>query len=409
MRPFLNAGMTKDWLHSRTRGSASVFEGTDLRAYDYLLAHWAKHQVVPPLDEFQKNFPARVLILPEELLPDSELIEFATHEARRLIVAEAATEVVDLHDEDRVDEAAARIREAALRLDAGLREPTGSIFNIGDPEWDTARYLDDIRDPGVPLGIQPIDDTFYGFQPGQLITIMGRQKAGKSWVLLNGTLAAWRAGHSGLLYSVEMSRDVCLDRLYALGAKVDPQKFHKHDAHGVPLLTRKERRRVLAFAGELSDDYGDTDLMISQHKALFTVADVEREIDERAPHAVWIDGFYFLRDPETGASPGSDWKANDNVAAQLKVLAEKKQVPVIVTTQVKEKQYRGGVITADTIKGGGGLLEYSDLVLGQNKDDDDMRTLSTVLSRFAWPDDYKFWIDWDTMEFSEASSGGVSV
>src|ERR1039458_2920316 len=106
MRPFLNAGMTKEWLHSRDRGAASVFDGVDSRAWDYLLAHWSKHLKVPPLEEFRQNYPAKVLILPGELLPDSELIEFAAHEARRLVVAEAAIDVVDLHDADRIDEAA---------------------------------------------------------------------------------------------------------------------------------------------------------------------------------------------------------------------------------------------------------------------------------------------------------------
>ena len=409
MRPFLEAGLTKEWLHSRGHGAVAVFSDVDERAYDYLLDHWAKHQVVPPLEQFQLNYPARVLRLPEKLLPDSELIEFAVHEARREIVAETAVEVVDLHDDDQIDLAVQRIGEAARRLDAGLREPTGAIFNLGDPEWDVEAFLDDIRDPGVPLGIEAIDDVFYGFQPGQLIAIMGRQKSGKSWTLLHAAYQAWKAGHSGLIYSVEMSRDICVDRIYGLGAKVDPLKMHKHDKQDRPLLSKAERRRVLDFAAELTGDYGDTDLMISQHKAMFTVADIEREVDERGPHAVWIDGFYFLRDPITGASPGSDWKANDNVAAELKVLAERKHIPIIVTTQVKEKQYRGGVITADTIKGGGGLLEYGDLVLGQNKDEDDMRTINCVLSRFAWPDDFNFWIDWEAMEFSEASSGGMVV
>src|ERR1019366_3083626 len=124
MRPFLEAGLTKEWLHSRGHGAVAVFSDVDERAYDYLLDHWAKHQVVPPLEQFQLNYPARVLRLPEKLLPDSELIEFA---------AETAVEVVDLHDDDQIDLAVQRIGEAARRLDAGLREPTGAIFNLGDP------------------------------------------------------------------------------------------------------------------------------------------------------------------------------------------------------------------------------------------------------------------------------------
>jgi len=122
---YLDAKMNSEWLNDRNHGSASVFDGVDKRGYSYILDYWARHGKVPPLEEFQQNYPAKVLRLEaaEDRLDKAEIVEFAVHEAERLIVAEAAIDVVDLHDEDKIDEAADRIREAARRLDTGLNAP----------------------------------------------------------------------------------------------------------------------------------------------------------------------------------------------------------------------------------------------------------------------------------------------
>lgn len=81
---------------------------------------------------------------PEERLDKAEIADFAVHEARRLVVAEAAIDVVDLHDADRIDEAAARITEASNRLETGLNAPVPD-----DKEW--------VADDRPPVPQYPVD------------------------------------------------------------------------------------------------------------------------------------------------------------------------------------------------------------------------------------------------------------
>ena len=188
---YLDARMNSEWLHDRNHGSASVFEGVDMRAYDYILDHWAKYGKVPPLEQFQLNYPAKVLRLDaaEDRLDKAEIVEFATHEARRLVVAEAATDVVDLHDEDKIDEAAAWITEASNRLEAGLNAPVPD-----DKEW--------VADNRPPVPEYPVDQLV-----GPLRNLVKSSSlppallggASSPWTITGGVAPRIRACHSRLM------------------------------------------------------------------------------------------------------------------------------------------------------------------------------------------------------------------
>jgi HAE1 family hydrophobic/amphiphilic exporter-1 len=55
---------------------------------------------------------------------------------------------------------------------------------------------------------------------------------------------------------------------------------------------------------------------------------------------VYVDGFYFMLDRQTGKNGGS-WEGHDNLAREMKELAMRREIPVIVTHQVREKQLTG--------------------------------------------------------------------
>ena len=96
----------------------------------------------------------------------------------------------------------------------------------------------------------------------------------------------------------------------------------------------------------------------------------------------------------------SDWQANENVADQLKELAMEEGIVVFVNTQVQEKQYTSKHgIEARTIASGTGLLKASDLVLGQDKDENDI-TINCIYSRFEPVSTTVLDINWDTMEIA---------
>jgi hypothetical protein len=63
-----------------------------------------------------------------------------------------------------------------------------------------------------------------------------------------------------------------------------------------------------------------------------TIAGLEAKLVQAEPRAVFIDGMYLMRDEETGLA-GSDWKALTNLTRDMKQLAQRLDIPIMVSTQ----------------------------------------------------------------------------
>lgn len=74
---------------------------------------------------------------------------------------------------------------------------------------------------GIPYGIEALDAVTQGMHRGELIVIAGRPSMGKSAFLGNLLENSCALGFSGLLFSLEMDRGNCMDRLTASNAGID--------------------------------------------------------------------------------------------------------------------------------------------------------------------------------------------
>lgn len=393
LRPFLDAGLDRPWLEAPDDGSPAVFDGPDYEAYEYILSHWEKFRKVPSLTLFQDNYPAEAFRLSNNDHIPGELVDKAVGEVRRLLLAESVSTAVDLYEEGRIEDAADQVTALARRLDRGVHTQRATMLRIGDEQgFDMQEFLNREITMGVPLGLDPIDAEFYGWQPGQLITFLGRQKATKTTLALWSAFSAWAAGHTAHFYSVELDTDILLQRILSMGAGINPEHFRRGG------LTKTEKEAIDGMWHEFEEDTEST-ITISKHHIHLSVTDIEKDIETLSPGVVYIDGFYFMRDRITGDT-ANEWKANENIATELKALALDTGVPIVVTTQVQEKQHNKGKkgIQADTIQAGTGLLKASDLVLGIDRDDDKGTILlDQVYNRYSPISPLEIEWDWDTM------------
>jgi replicative DNA helicase len=382
------AGFNSSWLNSLS--SAVIFTGKDKAAYDWLLKYHSKHQVIPSIEIFREQFPEASYKLQKQYIPVSELIDLITDKVTSYQVIDFISKVIDHQDKGNTADAVSLIKATAATFSAD-NITSSSGYDITSPDFDIDSLLDTELKKGIPFGFDIIDDAYYGFQPGELITLMGRNKAGKSWSTLYSAYSAWKDKFSVLFFSVEMGELLLHQRLLSIGAHVSPSRMRR----GV--LTDGEKVKVKNFQQELSAEGGR--FIISRKKTLITLDDITEEAAKYHPDIIYIDGFSFMVDRRTGRMT-DDWQANENVAAELKSFAMEKELDVFVNTQVQEKQYnqaRG--IEARSIAGGTGLLKASDYVIGQDKNDD-VITLSSIRSRFEDFDDFTVDIDFDTMTFN---------
>jgi len=403
LKPFLDAGMTTSWLNDKDSGWDGVFDGPDLDVYEMLLAHSTKHGTVMTEEQIR----AKIRNLPKDFFGQTrdynpaELIEQAVMDVQRRLLDNAAEDVNAARKARDIPSAVQTYLDAAQRLSKGIRADGGSFTLLGDPEFDLEAFMAAKPEgvSGVPMGIAAIDDDFGGWQPGMLITYLGRQKAMKTSMMLYSSYYAWNKGHRVLFYSVELDEELLRQRLYGIGAGVNANRFRRG------ALTDDERDRVYALQERFDNE---TEYAISKKTAMLNLDDITREVDEFKPDVVYLDGFYFMRDRITRRSAGSNWEANENVAAELKELAMTRRVAVVTSTQVQEKQHnkKQDGIDAATIMGGTGLLKASDLVLGLDKDpSEDELLINCVLSRFKPVDDVTVLWNWDKMELEVKGAG----
>lgn len=389
----IEVGFNQGWVNSSNTGVDVVFSGKDKEVYSYLLRHYKRYRKIPDLSIFRENYPDSVYPLPP-LTPPSpsleEIIDLAQDKVKSFLVATLIGSVIDLHDRGRIDQAVSLIKSESDRLSQDLRSRQYRADNLADAEFDIEAFLHREFTMGIPFGIKPIDEEFYGFQPGQLVALLGRQKAGKTFFTLNSALNAWREGYRVLFFSVEMDTDALRDRFYAMGAGVSLSRLRRGRLHD------PEVKKIRLFHEDIVND--DVGFIISKKRSLITVDDIRDEIAIHNPNAIFIDGFNFMVDRHTKKTT-YDWQANENVANELKAIALEEGIVVFVNTQVQEKQYnRKHGIEASTMAGGTGLLKAPDLVIGLDKDGSE-HTVSCVLSRHEYFDEQVVVVDWETMNF----------
>lgn len=389
----LEAGFNQQWLTGVGTGSNVIFAGEDQQVYQWILKHYRRHHKVPAIEIFRENYPEEVYPLKESKITIEELVELAAEKVNSYLVADLVSKVIDFHDEKQIGKAISLLKSESDRIGTNIRYRPARADDLSDPEFDIDDFLEKTIDMGIPFGVQSVDEEFYGFQPGQLITLMGRQKSGKTTFTLNSALSAWEAGYDVLFFSVEMDLDLLRQRLLCLGAHVSTSRMRR--GH----LTDTEKGKIRDFHSRLTSDR-DVKFLLSKKKSLITLDDIYSEAAQYEPHIIYIDGFNFMLDRRTNKT-ADDWQANESLAAELKTFALEEGRVVFVNTQVQEKQYHQKFgIEAKTISSGTGLLKASDLVMGLDKTDG-THTINCVMSRHEYFTDTVVDIDWDSMILNE--------
>ncbi len=259
------------------------------------------------------------------------------------------------------------------------------------------------RDPdellGIPSGFDLIDQATQGFQPKQLITLVGPPKAGKSTSIALMAISAWKKNCKVLFIGFEMSNEEQSTRIDAFVAHLDHTK----------LRGGKNKRLTNAEMGDLREsleefyDHGDFILSNDTRSAL-TVSGIGAKIDQYDPDFVIVDGVYMMMDEAGSPHPPGSPQALTNITRGFKRLAQNKNVPILITTQVLEwKMDKGKSITSGSIGYSSSFIQDSDLVMGIERTDDSLIQLMKVVLGRNVPQGVESFIkwEWEKGEFEE--------
>jgi replicative DNA helicase len=209
---------------------------------------------------------------------------------------------------------------------------------------------------GITLGWDVLDDATGGAENGDLITVVARTNIGKSWTLVWMALQAWRAGHSVLFASMEMTTEAVVRRFIGLDNVVNPRFIREGR---LSIYREQEIRRSIEnmasrppfhfLSGNLRKETSDLDALIQ----------------EFSPDIVYVDAGYLMKS-KGGKQWRAKWEEQATVATELKDLCLARNRPLVQSVQFSKEQKAGDKAEADLMNIGGTdeIAKLSSIVLG---------------------------------------------
>lgn len=180
---------------------------------------------------------------------------------------------------------------------------------------------------GLPTGFADLDNKTAGLQPADLILIAARPSMGKTAFVLNiAEYCGVRQGKRVAIFSLEMSREQLINRMFSLESHVDAQKIRTGD------LTEGEWTDLI----EGAETIGESALMVDDTPAI-TVGMLRSKCMkfklDQGLDLVIID-YLQLMSGGGGRSSDSRQQEISEISRSLKALARELNVPVIALSQL---------------------------------------------------------------------------
>ena len=183
------------------------------------------------------------------------------------------------------------------------------------------------RVTGVSTGFADMDNMLSGLHNSDLILIAARPAMGKTAFALNiATNAAVNAGVGVALFSLEMSKKQCTNRILAVQSMVDSQKLSRGE------LEEDDWTKIGMAASELSESAG---IYIDDTPGI-TAAEIrakcrKMKLEHENLGLIVID--YLQLISGSGRSEGRQQEVSE-ISRSLKILAKEIDVPVIALSQL---------------------------------------------------------------------------
>lgn len=314
--------------------SPDMFLQDERIVYDYYASHWRTYNDAPSLPTVEVATDHRF-----GSKKPTETLQFYSdqlaHRFKRIEYSRFYDELSDLLDSRNVEEIEKRFSQIHLRLsEVSNRGRVSKIQEAMERNAETfQRRVNAGSLSGVRFGMPMLDELTDGAQPGDIVTLVGRMKMGKTYFLLNWAMSAYLgnpkediAPKTVLFITMEMSKEEIAHRATALFRRMNPWEIKKG--------------RVSYFAVDrivnTSNDFkvNGANFYLLDGGMSSPVEEIAEAISYYKPDAVYIDGAYLLQ-MERGIK--GVWERTFATINYLKILAERYKVPIFCTYQFNRK------------------------------------------------------------------------
>lgn len=190
--------------------------------------------------------------------------------------------------------------------------------------------LDDKKDKkikGIPSNFVSIDETMGGnFKNGSLIILAGRPGMGKTTLALNiaRNMACFNNA-SGVVFSLEMTKDQLVDKFIASESGVDSRNIDQNKIHDLDIMPLQEASIRLGNTRVFLDDFSNLTPMILRSKA--TNLKLKHDIK-----FIIVDYLQLMQDDNRKGK--SREQEVSEISRSLKLIAKDLQIPLIALSQL---------------------------------------------------------------------------
>ena len=374
----------------------------DRKIWIFVREHFTKYGECPSIDVVNENFPTYELVPVNDSL--DYLLDSLVSARRKIATANILRDAIDKIDKEQDHEGALlALQSGIIQLDASGFTETNDVDITEDLELDKrwSRYQERKANPetllGYPTGFPTIDKVTSGLQNGQLIVITATPKTGKSTVALQIALNIHETSQVvPMFYSFEMSNREQEDRFDAMKARISYQRFI------TGTNTREEEDRYYTVVNQgLRRRKG---FWLVDSASGSTLSGVVAKLQQHRPSILFIDGMYLMIDEQTGEA--NTPQALTNLTRGFKRMAQKFNIPIVITTQSLDWKKSKGKLSANSIGYSSSFFQDADVLFGLEKPEeevDETRVLSILASRNSGPGSTFLTWEWDTATFREMS------
>lgn len=291
---------------------------------EFIFEHRAQYGDVPDVFTFQSQFPNITLVTVKE--PLTYLTRELKRNKQHIILLETFNKIKDLGTGD-VSEAWEYLSKQCDRV-ASLDEsqPMDIVHQATARSKQVQEFATKTR---IPTGFPEIDKLMYGglSTVEELLLIVARTNAGKSWVLTKMMESAQKNGFPVLYYSPEMQASY-------LGTRFDTWRGHFQNSQ---LFQGKYTEQYETYIKDLESP-DNAPAFVMENKDMddnsVTVPSIEKLVKKHSIKLVLIDGLSYMDDVKRHSS---DYDKYKNICNDLFNLSKKYGCAIVIAMQANRE------------------------------------------------------------------------
>ena len=215
---------------------------------------------------------------------------------------------------------------------------------------------------GVPTGFRKLDEILSGLNAANFVLVAARPAMGKTSFALNiATAASLRAGKKIAIFSLEMSREEIVNRIWFSSALVESNKIKTGEVQPDDWTRLINAMKLLSPANIYVDDTAAVTVMDIRAKC-------RRLMAERGLDLIIIDHIQLMQGSRRTENRQQEIS---EISRSLKMLAKDFNIPVLVLSQLsrasKDRQDKRPVLT--DLRESGAIEQDADVVLMLYRDE----------------------------------------